>query len=155
MVLAFTGHRPEKLPWGSDETDPRCAALKRQILEAVRAAAEEGYDTFLCGMARGCDLYFAECVLSLGLRLEGYLPCPSQTRAWSEADRARQVIISAEQVIQRKWIGIFHILRIHIFLLMKKSEKHILQMAVGMQEKMDAILQTILFGALRIHLTVI
>ena len=90
MVLAFTGHRPEKLPWGSDETDPRCAALKQQLLEAVRAAAEEGYDTFLCGMARGCDLYFAECVLSLGLRLEAYLPCPSQTRAWSEADRVRQ-----------------------------------------------------------------
>ena len=91
MVLAFTGHRPEKLPWGSDESDPRCSALKAQILEAVRAAAGEGYDAFLCGMARGCDLYFAEAVLSLGLRLEAYLPCPSQTRAWSEADRARQI----------------------------------------------------------------
>ena len=90
MVLAFTGHRPEKLPWGSDESDPRCAALKKQILEAVRTAAGEGYDSFLCGMARGCDLYFAEAVLTLGLRLEAYLPCPSQTRAWSESDRARQ-----------------------------------------------------------------
>ena len=90
MVLAFTGHRPEKLPWGSDESDPRCAALKKQILEAVRTAAGEGYDSFQCGMARGCDLYFAEAVLSLGLRLEAYLPCPSQTRAWSESDRARQ-----------------------------------------------------------------
>ena len=57
--MAFAGHRPEKLPWGSDESDPRCAALKRQIIEAVRAAAGEGYDTFLCGMARGCDFYFA------------------------------------------------------------------------------------------------
>ena len=90
MKLAFTGHRPEKLPWGSDESDPRCAALKQQILDAVRAAAGEGYDTFLCGMARGCDLYFAGAVLSLGLRLEAYLPCPSQTDRWSEADRARQ-----------------------------------------------------------------
>ena len=42
MVLAFTGHRPEKLPWGSDESDPRCEALKQQLLEAVRAAAGEG-----------------------------------------------------------------------------------------------------------------
>ena len=89
MVLAFTGHRPEKLPWGSNESDPRCAALKRQLLEAVRAAAGEGYDTFLCGMARGCDLYFAEAVLGLGLHLEAYLPCPSQTERWSERDRAR------------------------------------------------------------------
>ena len=90
MILAFTGHRPEKLPWGSDETDERCAALKQQILQAVRGLAGEGYDTFLCGMARGCDLYFAEAVLSMGLRLEAYLPCPSQTRAWSEEERVRQ-----------------------------------------------------------------
>ena len=89
MVLAFAGHRPEKLPWGSDESDPRCEALKRQIIEAVRTAAGEGYDTFLCGMARGCDFYFAEAVLSQGLRLEAYLPCPSQADRWSEADRSR------------------------------------------------------------------
>ena len=89
MVLAFAGHRPEKLPWGSDESDPRCDALKRQIIEAVRTAAGEGYDTFLCGMARGCDFYFAEAVLSQGLRLEAYLPCPSQADRWSEADRSR------------------------------------------------------------------
>ena len=89
MVLAFAGHRPEKLPWGSDESDPRCIALKRQIIEAVRTAAGEGYDTFLCGMARGCDFYFAEAVLSQGLRLEAYLPCPSQADRWSEADRSR------------------------------------------------------------------
>ena len=90
MVLAFAGHRPEKLPWGSEESDPRCAALKAQLREAVRAAAAEGYDTFLCGMARGCDLWFAEAVLAQGLRLEAYLPCPSQTDRWSESDRARQ-----------------------------------------------------------------
>ena len=90
MVLAFTGHRPEKLPWGSDESDPRCIALKRQLREAVLTAAGEGYDVFLCGMARGCDLYFAEAVLTLGYRLEAYLPCPSQSDRWSGADRARQ-----------------------------------------------------------------
>ena len=93
MVLAFTGHRPEKLPWGFDETDPRCAALKRQIHDAVRAAAGEGYDVFLCGMARGCDTWFAEAVLSLGLRLEAYLPCPSQADRWSDADRQRQTAL--------------------------------------------------------------
>lgn len=90
MVLAFAGHRPEKLPWGSDEGDLRCIALKKQIREAVRKAAGEGYDTFLCGMARGCDLWFAEAVLELGLRLEAYLPCPSQADRWPEADRDRQ-----------------------------------------------------------------
>ena len=93
MVLAFAGHRPEKLPWGSDETDERCAALKRQIKDAVANAAGEGYGTFLCGMARGCDFYFAEAVLELGLRLEAYLPCPSQPDRWGELDRQRYTAI--------------------------------------------------------------
>ena len=61
----FTGHRPEKLPWGSDETDPRCLALKAAIRDAVAAAYDEGFRHFICGMARGCDLYFAEAVVDL------------------------------------------------------------------------------------------
>ncbi len=93
MVLAFAGHRPEKLPWGNDEADPRCIALKQQLKTALEVLAGEGYDTFLCGMARGCDFYFAEAVLELGLRLEAYLPCPSQADRWSGADRARQTAL--------------------------------------------------------------
>ena len=65
MVCAFTGHRPEKLPWGSRETDPRCCALKIQLDRAVRAAWEAGATVFACGLARGCDVYFAEAVLRL------------------------------------------------------------------------------------------
>ena len=33
---------PEKLPWGSDETDPRCAALKQKIRDAVESAYDGG-----------------------------------------------------------------------------------------------------------------
>ena len=95
MVLAFSGHRPEKLPWGTDESDPRCAALKTQLARAVEKAAGEGVTAFLCGMARGCDFYFAEAVLALianepKLRLEAWLPCPSQADRWPEPDRLRQ-----------------------------------------------------------------
>ena len=49
---------PGKLPWGYREEDPRCLALKRRIQDAVESAYEEGCH-FLCGMAQGCDLYFA------------------------------------------------------------------------------------------------
>lgn len=94
MVLAFAGHRPEKLPWGMDESDPRCGALKKQIAEAVAAAADRGFTTFLCGMARGCDFWFAGAVLEAKqtrpeLRLEAYLPCPSQPDRWRSEDRER------------------------------------------------------------------
>ena len=96
MICAFTGHRPERLPWGADETDARCLALKTLLRRAVLRAYEDGFRTFLCGMARGCDQYFAETVLSLtdagqtpGVQLVALVPCPSQPDAWPETDRAR------------------------------------------------------------------
>ncbi len=94
MVVAFSGHRPEKLPWGNREEDPRCLALKAKLAQAVEQATRDGADTFLCGMARGCDFYFGEAVLSLKnrgfpLRLEAYLPCPSQASRWPREDQNR------------------------------------------------------------------
>lgn len=93
-TCCFTGHRPEKLPWGSDESDPRCAALKRKIYDAVEAAYDEGMRHFICGMARGCDFYFAEAVLELrrthaDMTLEAAVPFPGQADGWPEPDRAR------------------------------------------------------------------
>ena len=64
-TCCFTGHRPEKLPWGWDEEDPRCRRLKEKLRDAVETAYEEGMRHFICGMARGCDFYFAEAVLDL------------------------------------------------------------------------------------------
>lgn len=93
-MLAFTGHRPEKLPWGQDESDPRCAALKLRIRGELRQAIAEGVRDFACGMARGCDFYFAEAVLGEkelcpDIRLFAYLPCPGQPDRWASADRIR------------------------------------------------------------------
>ena len=94
MVCGFTGHRPEKLPWGSYEEDPRCCALKLLIARQIEQAAEAGAQTFCCGMARGCDLYFAEAVIQAKtvrpeLRLEAWLACPGQADLWRETDRIR------------------------------------------------------------------
>ena len=93
-ACSFTGHRPAKLPWGFDESDPRCAVLKRKIADAVETAYAEGFRHFLCGMAQGCDLYFCECVLALRTRcpdvtVEAVLPCPTQADKWSAAEQAR------------------------------------------------------------------
>ena len=41
-TCCFTGHWPERLPWGRREGDPRCAALKRKLYAAVNAAYESG-----------------------------------------------------------------------------------------------------------------
>lgn len=94
MICAFTGHRPEHLSWGEDELDARCAALKRQLARLVDAAYQKGCRTFLCGMARGCDTYFAEAVLHArltreDLRLVAMIPCPSQPSAWPVEQKVR------------------------------------------------------------------
>lgn len=83
-VCCFTGNRPHKLPWGKDEGRPECAALKRRITDAVIALAGEGYRLFVCGMALGADIYFAESVLEAKktvpeIYLECAVPCPEQT----------------------------------------------------------------------------
>ena len=94
MTVCFSGYRPAKLPWGYDEEDPRCAALKARLQQAAEAACREGYRHFICGMARGVDTYCAELVLSLrqkypDITLEAAIPCPDQPDAWTPAQRER------------------------------------------------------------------
>ena len=94
ITCCFTGHRPGKLPWGDDEDDPRCAAVKKRIVDAVEAAYEEGYRHFICGMAMGSDLYFAEAVLALkaekgDVSLEAAIPYPGQADRWPEEEKIR------------------------------------------------------------------
>lgn len=98
QTCCFTGHRPEKLPWGSNERDRDCVELKRRLAEALENFYQKGYRHFICGMAKGADLYFAEAVLDLrekhaGVSLEAAVPCPTQTRSWSPADKARHAAI--------------------------------------------------------------
>lgn len=111
-TCCFTGHRPAKLPWGGDERDPRCLSLKQSILRELERLYRQGYRHFICGMALGCDLYFAEAVLTLKERyplitLEAALPFPGQAERWSAANRGRwQSILSRcdlETVVQEEY----------------------------------------------------
>lgn len=94
----FTGHRPDRLPWGIHENDPRCLALKAQLAQAVAQAYQKGYRHFICGMARGADLYFCEAVLALGrekpdLTIEAAIPFTDQDIYWPQADRDRRAAL--------------------------------------------------------------
>ena len=55
-TIAFSGYRSEKLP---ENIDP----IRINLRETVLSSIEEGYDTFLCGMADGFDLMAANVVL--------------------------------------------------------------------------------------------
>ena len=93
-TCCFTGHRPEKLPWGEDERDPRCLALKGRLAGALEQAYEKGMRHFICGMARGADFYFCEAALDLrarrpGVTVEAAIPCEEQAARWTERNRER------------------------------------------------------------------
>ena len=93
-TCCFTGHRPTKLPWQFDETDPRCVALKKTIYDVIDSLYFSGIRHFVCGMALGCDMYFAEAVLQLrtqkpDVTLEAAIPCEVQAKNWSEEQRNR------------------------------------------------------------------
>ena len=94
-VCAFTGHRPQSLPFGFNESDKRCASLKGMLhSEIIRLIEEKSVTHFISGMAIGVDMYAAEIVLALKqtypqIVLEAAIPCISQPDKWSEALRKR------------------------------------------------------------------
>ncbi len=111
-TCTFTGHRENKLPWRGDENDPRCLRLKQQIFDAAEAVYRSGVRHYICGMANGCDFYFAEAVLALrsehpDVTLEAAIPCEGQSSRWSAALRRRYDRIAAEcdyqTVIQKNY----------------------------------------------------
>ena len=52
VTCCFSGHRPARLPWGRNEADPRCLALKARLDQALEEAHRQGFRHFLCGMAQ-------------------------------------------------------------------------------------------------------
>ena len=78
----FTGHRPEKLKRSEEEIKK---SLEIEILKAV----QDGYTTFITGLARGVDIWAGQIVLRLrqsnpNLRLIAALPYPICESRWSD-----------------------------------------------------------------------
>ena len=99
-TCAFTGHRPQSLPFGFDESDKRCTSLKSVMRDQIVALIEnEGVTHFITGMALGVDMYAAEIVLDLKskyphITLESAIPCETQAIKWSVASRERYWLIN-------------------------------------------------------------
>lgn len=110
---AFTGHRPQSLPFGFNEADERCIALKQKLREEIINQIENnGVTHFITGMAIGVDMYAAEIVLGLkasyeGIVLESAIPCETQSAKWTEEQRDRYYEIASkcdkETMIQRPY----------------------------------------------------
>ena len=103
---AFTGHRPQKLPWRYDESDVGCVRLKAILAEKIAELADTGTTTFLSGMAEGTDTWAALAVLALreknpALKLHCVLPCKGQADRWTASARELyyQILDRADDVI--------------------------------------------------------
>lgn len=94
LTCCFTGHRPQKLPWGFDEDDERCEKMKAQTERLIEMAINSGYENFLTGMALGFDIIVAEILLKLKkayphIKIVGALPCKNQDCVWRKEQRKR------------------------------------------------------------------
>ena len=117
--LAFTGHRPESLPFGENENDPRSIRLREMLLTEITERVKAGYDTFYTGCARGMDIVFGTQVLLLkktacpNIRLIGVVPHEGQANHWTETWRERyfDLLEQADDVVTlstRYFSGCYH-----------------------------------------------
>ena len=104
-TCAFTGHRPQNLPWQFNEADTNCLKLKQILNQQISQLAKNGFTDFLSGMALGSDTWAAEAVLTLrkkkpALKLHCILPCKTQAEKWpvSEQERYQKILAQADSI---------------------------------------------------------
>ncbi len=96
-TCAFTGYRPEKMPYNGDEAHAETKHIKSEIKKAILSLSEQGFCNFITGMSRGFDIWAAEVVLSLQdesqdktkFNLISALPFIGQDAMWSNSDKER------------------------------------------------------------------
>ena len=101
QTVAFSGHRPEKLPFGNDLSHPDAIRLRTLIANEIKALYKKGYFHYISGMARGIDMLCAELILEMKkdyprLELICALPCFHQSDRWPEEDKKRYDRICSE-----------------------------------------------------------
>lgn len=93
-TACFTGHRPQKLPWGYNEDDNRCIEMKYKLEKEIIGAIHKGYNNFITGMALGFDMICAETILKIQkdypfIKLIAALPCKNQYKYWNTSQILR------------------------------------------------------------------
>lgn len=105
MTVAFTGYRPEKMPFRAEVTNEDYLRFRERERLVIRDLIDKGYTHFISGMALGFDMWAAEDVLEFRkndprLTLESALPFPEQAGSWSKVEQERhaQILSQADRV---------------------------------------------------------
>ena len=118
-AVAFTGHRPESLPFGRDMHSGRYDGFELILWKEIRRCMDEGYDTFYCGGARGVDIVCGEIVIAEKLskhpdiRLVCAIPYREQAEKWGWMWRTRYLDLlraadKIEQMCSNYQRGCYH-----------------------------------------------
>ena len=86
-TACFTGHRPERICFPFWESSQEVEHVKLFLHNAILSAVNDGYTDFLCGMARGVDIWAGELIISLkrqfpNLALHAVIPYEGQQQSW-------------------------------------------------------------------------
>ena len=93
-TVAFTGYRPDKLPFVEDKKDELYLKFRERLLQVINRLIERGYTDFISGVALGFDTWAAEDIIALkkenkDIHLECAIPFPKQAERWEFFDRLR------------------------------------------------------------------
>lgn len=91
-TVCFSGHRPEKLPFKGDTNAPEIRMLISMIYKEIQNSIDEGYDTFITGVARGIDLWAGSLVADIKsnnpkIKLISAVPYTLYGKTWKGADK--------------------------------------------------------------------
>ena len=101
IVVAFTGHRPSKLPGGYDIKSDENRLLAKRLAKELRklmilCASEDTSFHYICGGAIGFDTIALSVCLALrkkfpiyNITIEMAIPFEDQPNKWSEIDQDR------------------------------------------------------------------
>lgn len=118
-TCCFSGHRPERFPWGTDEKNSRCIRLKNLLKKEISRALRDGYTHFIVGGALGVDTWAAEILCALKADMpkevvfEIALPFAGYNRPADTRERLRQEKIYAAAdkitvVCERRSVQAYH-----------------------------------------------
>ena len=93
-TCAIIGCSPMCFPWGFDEEDEGCAALKLILVNRITQLHTQGFVRFAIAIDCGIGLYAAEIIAGLQgedpeLEMTLYAPCEEQATKWTPELRAR------------------------------------------------------------------
>lgn len=87
MIIAITGHRPDKLGRDYALKSPLIQRIKIKIIEELHKHSNEPDLRLMTGMALGIDTLFALIALQKGLPFIAAIPCLNQHKVWLKSSQ--------------------------------------------------------------------